>query len=219
MKAVKMLILLLLLVLPFTASAEGVGAYDRLCAEAALNSAEATAWLEIPGAGICYPVMQSAADDSFYQSRNAYGEENESGALYTQAKYNAADFSDPVTVIYGKQRPDGTMFGMLQEKFSGSFEQCRQILLHLPDGTLEYTAFAAVPYSSTHILHYYDFQSERRYASFFEGVYSTRKLGMNLDPELRPEPGDRVLILSTGLMGDKTQRYLVMAKLNEEGVQ
>ena len=73
--------------------------------------------------------------------------------------------------------------------------------------------FAAMPYSSIHILHYYDFSVKRRYDSFFDSVYSARLLGMHADQSNRPEAGeDRVVILSTALRGDPMQRYLVMAR-------
>lgn len=187
--------------------------FDALCAENSLSSAEVVAWIEIEGAGFCQPVMQSAEDDGFYASHDAHGAECETGALYTQAAYNAADFSDPVTLVYGSSSAEGAPFRDLQETFSGRFEECGTILLHTPGESRRYEVFAATPYSSIHILHYYDFTSERRFASFFDGVFSARALGMHLVEELRPEPGDRVLILSTGLRGDRMQRYLVMARL------
>lgn len=189
--------------------------YDTLCDAGSADRADTAAWIEIPGADMCLPVMQHATDDSFYSSHDPSGVESPTGALYTQAAYNAADFSDPVTVIYGSSKSEGAPLRDMQEIFSGSFDKCRDITVYLPDRTLEYKVFAAVPYSSVHILHYYDFSQQRRYDSFFDGVYSTRMLGMHLDEDNRPEFGDQVLILSTGLRGDGMQRYLVMAKLVE----
>ena len=186
---------------------------------AALNSQNGVttpdvgAWLEIPGASLLQPVMQHPEDDAFYQAHDARGSQSAAGALYTQKTYNAADFSDPVTIIYGSSAHDLAPFGKLQELFSGSFDQCRTLYLHLPQETREYTVFAALPYSSIHILHYYDFRVERRYNSFFSSVFSTRALGMHLDEDNKPAFGaGHVLILSASLRGDHTQRYLVMAK-------
>ena len=149
-----------------------------------------------------------------YAKHGADGTENAWGALYIQTRYNAADGSDPVILVYGSSAAEGAPFRKLQETFSGSFDSCKTLYLHMPDGTKEYAVFAALPYSSIHILHYYDFRNVRRYEAFFDGVFSTRVLGMHLDEANRPEPGkDQVLILSTGLRGDSLQRYLVMAKL------
>lgn len=194
--------------------ASAQGTYQALCAQAGLTDPDVIGWLEIPGADWSMPVMRRAGDDAFYAKHDAHGREAAHGALYVQANYNAADFSDPVTLVYGASTDASAPFARLQEMYSGSFEAYRTLLVHTPQGTKEYAAFAAVPYPSVHILHYYNFSSERRYNSFFDDVYAVRALGMHLVQADRPEAGqDQVLILSTGVRGDSSQRYLVMAKL------
>ena len=186
--------------------------YQALCSQYELSSTDVIAWLEVPGASICEPVMRHEQDDAYYAKHAADGEENSFGALYVQAKYNASDFSDPVTIIYGSSVSEAAPFGKLQELYSGSFQQCTTIWLHMPEESCEYEVFAAVPHSSIHILYYYDFSNARRYDGFFDNVFSTRALGMHLDEDKRPVFGeDSVVILSTGLRGDSLQRYLVMA--------
>lgn len=187
--------------------------YQTLCRQRGLQSENVIAWIEIPGAEITEPVMRHPEDDTYYARHSANGREAAYGALYVQAHYNAADFSDPVTLIYGSSALEEAPFRMLQQMYSGSFEECRRICLHTPDGSREYIVFAAIPHSSIHILHYYDFRVARRFNSFFDSVFSTRALAMHLDEDNRPVFGqDRVVILSTGLRGDSLQRYLVMAK-------
>ncbi len=195
------------------AESEQRTSYDALCDEASLDRDNIAAWIEIVNEEFCLPIMQHPRDDSYYSTHDVDGEESVWGALYTQAAYNSKDFSDPVTIVYGSSKLTGAPFRDLQELYSGQFEDCRKILLHLPEETRQYEVFAAVPYSSIHILHYYNFASEQRFESFFNAVYSTRLLGMHLVEDSRPEFGDKVLILSTGLRGDNMQRYLVMAKL------
>lgn len=203
----------LALVLCVMAGAFAESSYQILSDRTGIPTAHVDAWLEIPGAGFTQPVMRHPQEDAYYAKHDAQGRESETGMLYVQAGYNAAGFSDPVTLIYGSSAKTGAPLWTLQEMYSGSFDKLRTILLHLPDGTREYQVFAAVPYSSIHILHYYDFTVERRFNAFFNAVFSTRALGMHLDENNRPVPTDRVLILSTSVRGDKTQRYLVMAKL------
>lgn len=197
----------------FVSAASAESTYEALCKQADLDRDHVTAWIEIEGAAFTQPVMQHPRDDTYYSGHDPHGNEFEGGALYTQASYNNKKFSDPVTVIYGGSTKEGMVFRDLQEIYSGKFDACRNIRLHLPDETLEYEVFAALPYSAIHILHYYDFTLERRFTGFFDTVYSSRVLGMHLSEDDRPEPGDKVIILSTGLRGDKLQRYLVMAKL------
>ena len=219
MKILKRLgMLLLALALVFTAaSAEDETAFDRFCKEIKLENPDTQAWLEIPGTNISYPVMQHAQDDSFYLDHNCHGKSDSYGALYTQSQYTYFDFSDPVVVIYGHRMNNGSMFGTLQKYYSGSFDEYRTINVYLPDGEKrEYTVFAAVIYDDLHLLHYNNFYSWRVFNRFFDDVFATRKLGIMLDPQMRPEPGEQVIILSTCIRGDSSQRYLVMAKLNDE---
>lgn len=209
----KWLLMLVLLVCLACTCATAEGSYQALCKQHGVQGSDVIAWLEIPGAGICQPVMRHPSDDTYYAKHDATGRQTATGSVYVQATYSAADFSDPVTVMYGSSVTEEAPFGRMQELYSGSFEKCAVLYLHLPQETHEYKAFAALPYSSLHILHYYDFRSERRYRSFFDTVFSTRALGMHLDENNRPEVGrDQVLILSTALRGDALQRYLVMAR-------
>lgn len=207
-----LLCLLLALLGPFGAAAEE-STWQTLCTQHGLEGTDVIAWLEIPGYPLCQPVMQHPIDDAFYARHAPDGSDDACGAVYVQAKYNASDFSDPVTLLYGSSASEEAPFGRLQEQYSGSFDDCRMIFLHTREGTQAYLVFAALPYSSVHILHYYNFRNARRYTSFFDSVFSTRALGMHLDRDSRPIAGsDQVIILSTGLRGDPLQRYLVMAK-------
>lgn len=191
--------------------------FAGFCSEIKLESADTQAWLEIPGTNISHPVMQHAHDDAYYLDHDPHGNQQNYGALYTESRYNAFDFSDPVTVIYGHRMNNGSMFGTLQKYYSGGFNEYRTINLYMPDGTKrEYTVFAAILAADTHILNYHNFTSMRVFNRYFDEVYATRKLGIMLDHQLRPEPEDQVIILSTCIKGDASQRYLVMAKLSNE---
>lgn len=195
-----------------TAVAEPEGIYQQLAQEHGVTSPDLCAWLEIPGAGLTLPIMQHPDDPAFYLGHNALGAEDKAGALYTEKDYNSRDFSDPVTVIYGMRRNDGTMFGSLQEWYSGAFAQHAQILVHLPGETRTYTAVAAVPYANSHLLYYNDFSFAQVYSRFVEDIYSVRRIGVQLDQAGKPQPGERLIILSTTMRGDANQRYLVVAK-------
>ena len=75
-------------------------------------NADAAAWLYSPGTVIDYPVMK-AEDYSYYLDHLPDGTRNANGALFID--YNcAADFSDPLTVIYGHHMKSGRMFGSLK---------------------------------------------------------------------------------------------------------
>ncbi len=179
---------------------------------------EITAWLEIPDTYIDYPVLQSKTNDKKYLNRAYDGSWYLGGALFTESTYNADDFNDPVTVIYGHTMPWGILFGTLQENYSDAraFARNSDIKLYLPGEVRHYTVFAAVPYSKMHVLHTYDFTDDYLYNRFFRGVSRIREIGANLNKDAFPEAGDRVLILSVCLSEDTARRYLVMAVYNED---
>lgn len=168
-------------------------------------------WLEIPGMDLSEPLLNRAGDNEYYLTRDSDGADSSAGSLFVE-DYNSLDFSDPVTVIYGHNMRSGAMFGFLQERFSDStfFNENRTFTIYLPEGEYEYTVFAAVPYSNEHLLYYHDFTQFSELEAFIEDVYATRSLIANVDTSITIEEGDRIVILSTCLGGDNTQRYLVM---------
>ena len=174
------------------------------------------AWLEIPGTGVSYPVLQNPDDDLMYLSTVCDGRSYIGGSIFTQATYNGIDFSDPVTVLYGNTMQDDTMFGSLQTLYSGEDPAGnREIVIYLPDTVKEYTVFAAVPYDDMHILHTYDFSEKYWYKNFFRQIRKIRSIGAWFDETCAPEYGDSVVILSTSMKDGSEGRYLVMAKLQE----
>lgn len=185
--------------------------FDALHAE----NPDIYAWLQITDTDVSYPVLQRAGDDSFYLDHNSKGAYSAAGALFTESAYNGTDLSDPATIIYGHRMNSGTLFGSLQPMYSArdTFEQYHEIVIYQPEQELHYEVFAAVPYDKRHILYTYDFDRDRMYRTFLDSVYAVRAIGANFAEGEPPEAGERLLILSTCLNGDRTRRYLVLARL------
>lgn len=171
------------------------------------------AWIEIEGTKVDYPVLQSPDNDDRYLNTAYDGSRYIGGAIFTQATYNSNDFNDPVTLIYGHTMASGTLFGQLQRVYTSpeGFASHGEVTLYLPDEVRYYDVFAAVPFENIHIMHNYDFTVEYWYENFFDRVFNVRSLGANFNEEKRPQPGDRVIILSTCLNEDSSKRFLVMA--------
>ena len=180
----------------------------------AINS-DICAWLVIDDTNIDFPVVQSQTDDTYYLNHNSDGNYSANGSIFSEHEFNANDFTDPVTILYGHHQWDGAMFGKLQQYFTDeSFWQGDHTLkVYTPDGFLEYGVFAAVPYSGEHILYYHDFSDEYAFRGFFDNILSTRDLSAKFNETYAPEPGDHVLILSTCLISNNTNRFLVMGTL------
>jgi sortase B len=172
-------------------------------------------WIEIDGTNISYPIVQSSDDDTYYLTHNSDGNYSANGSIYSEHAYNTTDFSDPVTVLYGHHMNSGAMFGKLQQYYADAafFEENPIITIYTPDATLEYGVFAAVPYGSEHLLYNNDFTDDNVYHYFFEAVMNIRSLNAQFREEYAPQPGDKVLVLSTCLAGDNSRRFLVMATL------
>lgn len=182
---------------------------------AALNAinGDIYAWLEMPGTVINYAVLQSDKDrdQEYYSDHAADGSYYSGGSIFSQS-YNALDFSDPVTVLYGHNRKNGTMFAELNSFADPAFfAEHGTVYVYLPEVIYEYSVFAAYPHSSEHLLLCHDFNDEAEFNEYFAAL----KDGVNTNyaRELFPEFGDKVLTLSTCYKQNRMQRYIVQAKL------
>ncbi len=176
------------------------------------------AWIEIGDSKVNDPILQNSYNDQKYLKTAYDGSAYAGGAIFTESAYNAKDFNDPVTMIYGHWVPSGKLFGSLQTMYSNAetFSQYQDIKIYLPGEVRHYTVFAAVPFDTSHILAAYDFTNDYWYKSFFKRIKDIRSLEANFDETYFPEYGDKVIILSTCLNGDSSNRYLVMAVLRED---
>lgn len=172
------------------------------------------AWLCIPGTEISEPLLQHKEDDQYYLSHNSIGAMTDSGALFTEGKYNSKEFNDPATVIYGKNTWTNRLFSGLQAAFSSNsgFQEHREVIVYLPRQEIHYTVFAAVPFRNYHLLHYFSFKNENRYRMFLEIVDSIRTVDAHRDQSVEVTPEDQLLILSTNRTGSSNTCYLVLAK-------
>lgn len=176
------------------------------------------AWLYVPGTDINYPLLQREGDDAYYLDRNSQGEKDKNGSLFTESAFNAKDFTDPVTVIYGHHMKSGAMFGNLQATYSSAenLEKFGEMVVYLPEEEIHYQVFAGVPFSGAHLLYYYDFSDEGIYQAFLDYIHSFRALDANFLEGSAPDPGEQMLVLSTCLQGNNKRRYLVLAKRTDD---
>lgn len=180
----------------------------------AVNS-DIYAWITIADTNIDFPVVQSATDDGFYLNHNSDGSYSANGSIFSEHEFNSRNFEDPVTLLYGHHQWDGAMFGLLQQYYSDPdfWAEDHVITIYTPEEELSYGVFAAVPYPGDHILYYNDFTYDDDFVNFFDGIMNTRDLSAHFNEEYAPEVGDHVVILSTCLIGNNTNRFLVMGTL------
>ena len=158
------------------------------------------AWIKIPGLQVDYPVLRKPGDDDYYLRRNLRGKYSVAGCLYTQAKYNGDDFSDRVTIIYGHNMTNGTMFGMLEDTYSNSedFEKYSDITVYLPKEEKHYRVVAAVPYSDLHIMEQFNrFEIDEDVLNFEKFISDSKETGAVYNRQWVPNRKDKLLILAT----------------------
>ena len=174
------------------------------------------AWIEIPGTDIDYPIAYCEdAIEPFWYSHDIDGNQSDKGMIITDA-LNGKDFSDPMTLIYGKDAEDGTMFAQLARfRDPGFFEQHDSINIYTGDAELKYRVFACFIDSSDHILINYDFNDPAGFSAYFGSIDSVRDLSANIRQGAKPGVGDHVVALITHC-GDDSKRLFVEAVL--EGV-
>ena len=98
-------------------------------------------WIEIPGTGISYPLMQ-ADDNAYYLNHTFSGKVNSAGSIFME-QLNSSDFTDLHTIIYGHNMKNGSMFAGLKNYSSPSYLVSHPtVYLDLADGTHAYQIFS-----------------------------------------------------------------------------
>lgn len=188
------------------------------------------AWLHIPNTAealsipedTSLPVAQHPTERLFYLDRDLDGNASKAGTIFSEAvvndKYiNGLNLTDPVTVLYGHNMANRTMFGGLQSFLKGmDFSQENLIYMYQPERRVTYQIVGGVQYDLSHIIYYHDFNDEQVFNDFFTQLWKETDSTTNLDGANKPVAGDRVLILSVCKNGDDSHRYLIVAKMIED---
>lgn len=171
------------------------------------------AWVYIPNTKIDYPVLQHPADNTYYLNYNLDGSKGYPGCIYTE-DYNAKDFSDPVTVMYGHNMKNGSMFAGLHRYGDSQYmEEHPYVYVYTEDGLLVYEIFAAHEYSDAHILYGHDYMEPEEFEEYLEEIRNVRDMGRVLREGVEVTEGDRILTMSTCIASKPNNRFLVQGVL------
>ena len=138
------------------------------------------------------------------------------GAVFSQETYNDRSFDAPMTILYGH----GTVLGQpgpVHELNSYAeqdyFDTHDRMIVYTPTAMYVYRVFAAFVHGSEHLLYYYDFSDPAIFTGFFHTVRQAADPAYShFDDSCMPEPGDKVLALSTCFEPDKTRRWVYWKK-------
>lgn len=187
--------------------------WDRL----SKDNPDIYSWIYIPNTNVDYPVVQADefTDDSFYLDHNIKKQSEFAGAIYTE-KNNAKDYSDPVTLIYGHNMKNGSMFKTLHY-FSDSkfFKKNKYIYIYMPGHKLTYKIYAAYIYDDRHILNSFDFTDKKVLKKYFR--YTTNPDSLSKQTrKVDLDENSKIITLSTCTDGASNTRYLVQGVLTKD---
>lgn len=172
------------------------------------TNADIYAWIEIPGTLVDYPILQHPSDDVYYLNHTVEGISGLPGSIYTESVH-PKDFSAPMTVIYGHNMRNDTMFGSLHDyEDADKLKESPYVYIYLPDRTLVYQVFAAVRFSDAYLPSYCNYEDEEEFLSFINELCSSSG---NVNEEVEVPYGSRIIVMSTCIGNAPSNRFLVTA--------
>lgn len=176
------------------------------------------AWIYIPDAAIDCPVLQSEQSDTFYENHNAYGEEDDAGAVYIELA-NLTSMCDFNTVLHGKTGTDqtGLFAGLYKFADPDFFDSHEYAYLYLDGNVLTYEIFAAYERENTSLIRTYDFTYLSGCEQFLGDLYGTRDMEMNLrEGWENVNAYNFVITLTTQKEENAEKQFVVVAVLTED---
>ena len=142
------------------------------------------------------------------------------GCLFVE-NYNQPSFDDVVTIVYGHNMRNNTMFGSLDRYADSTYrEEHPYIILYLPDEVRVYEVVVASKYSDEHLLvDCFEKEADGTYTfyglngdegvNFMSTIADYNARGAFVDSD-KVEETDKFLVLST--CNGSNQRYIVGAR-------
>lgn len=172
------------------------------------------AWLYVPNTNVDYPVCQSSdGNDDFYLDHNIYRQYQFSGTIYSQT-LNKRDFNDPVTVLYGHNMLNGSMFASLHNfEDKDFFKKNNTMFVYTKDKLLTYLIYSAYTYDDRHILYSFNMDNEEALKRYQESTLDPHTYEGQVREGVTLDKDSKILTLSTCSNGGGNTRYLVQGVL------
>lgn len=176
-------------------------------------------YILIPDTKVSYPILQSE-DNNYYLKHNIDGSTGYPGCIYAE-NYNAATLDDPLTILYGHNMRNNSMFGDLDQYRKEEYRQEHPyVIIYLPDEVRVYEVVATTKYTNEHLLSdRFNEEDDGTYifcgfagdegVRFMEDMAEYNAKGSYIETDKVGEE-DQVLVLSTCTGSD--MRYIVAAK-------
>lgn len=173
------------------------------------NIKNCVAWIEIPGTGIDYPVMQKQGVPEYYLRRNYKGEYSYSGTPFLDENCNIRLSKN--LIVYGHNMKDGAMFSDLMKYKDLPFCAEHQAMKLTIDGIIyDYTLYAVCSVEASD--GWYTFTNEVSEDNFAELISHIQNRSSYISSTEQAEYGDHFLTLSTCDYASNDSRLIVIAK-------
>lgn len=169
-------------------------------------------WLECEGTKVDYPIVKGN-DNDYYLHHNIKKEDSLSGTIFMDYRNNK-DFKDDVTVLYGHNMRNDSMFGSLSEYDNQSYyNKHSKMYYHTDDAVYEIDLFGAVNQDATTLTvgNYSDKDS-------FEKDMKDIKENSSFKSKTKVDENSKVVCLYTCLdsgSNGTNYRYLVYGTVNK----
>lgn len=173
---------------------------------------EVVGWIEIPDTGISYPLMQGA-NNQWYLKHTWVGDYSSVGAIFLDCEASP-DLGDFHSLIYGHRLRSGAMFAPLRFYNDPDYWQEHPSIYIADDAGLHrYDVFAAHAVGIREVVYQLrDTADEEEQADFIRFCLD----GSVIDTGIVPQPGDRILTLSTCTGDGYDKRWVVQGVLRQE---
>lgn len=174
---------------------------------------DAIGWLTVEGAEISHPFV-IGDDNAEYIRADLDGSYIISGSLFMDYR-NSRDMSDGLSVIYGHNMKDKTMFGKLSNYCDDAFlKDNPDVYVSLPDSTLHYTAFACMIVDAADSPIYENFGRRDNIQDIVDYVLKNADY---LNSDINVDGSDKLLVLSTCNPQYFTARAVLVCVLDTSG--
>ena len=169
-------------------------------------------WIAIPGTEVDYPVLYTPEDPEYYLRRDFYGEYAVSGSIFVG---EGCQPGGSHTILYGHNMDDGSMFAALlsyqEEDFAKEHSTARYDTLEEEGEYQLVGAFYSKAYSSGEegAFRYYQYTDLSDPQAFQEYVEKVEAASL-YSTGVKPQPGDRLLTLSTCSYHTGEGRFVVV---------
>ena len=178
------------------------------------------AYICINGTKVEYPIVNRRGDNNFYLNHNIDGSYGLPGCVYTE-DINGNSLNSPITIIYGHNMRDKSMFGALHSYMDADyFSKNNIITIYEQDNNnsvkYEYEIIAAGSIGDEYIPTSYDINDVNSIKAIAKKMSTYKNYIENASAIENIGNKDKAVILSTCNSGNNRVRYLVVGLLKYE---